>query len=195
MTRGAPDNGGLPPGRATTLSFPRSLIMASLKPALADLVEFNDWAARLFHKAVGQLSPDEWTMEVGGSFGSIQGTMAHMVGAEWIWLERWKGASPSHAPDWVKDPDAPTLTDHWEAVATDRKAWMEAQSDEELQRLLSYNRLDGEPSTTRLDVLIRHVVNHSTYHRGQVAAFLRNLGKTPPSSDLVLWHRLRSSTD
>jgi uncharacterized damage-inducible protein DinB len=166
--------------------------MADLKPALIDLLEFNDWAVRLLHAAVGQLSQDEWRREVGGSFGSIQGIMAHLVGAEWIWLERWKGVSPSLAPDWTRDPNASTLQRHWEAVAADRMEWIDARADEEFGLPVSYRRLDGEESTTRLDVLVRHVVNHSTYHRGQVAAYLRDLGTTPPSSDLVMWDRGRS---
>ena len=162
--------------------------MVTSKSDLVDLLDFNDWATRLLHEAVGRLSPEEWATEVGGSFGSIQGTMAHMVGAEWIWLERWKGTSPSSAPSELQDRDARTLADRWEA---ERTAWIGARSDEDLRRVLSYRRLNGEPSSTPMDVLVRHVVNHSTYHRGQVAAFLRNLGKTPPSSDLVLWHRHR----
>lgn len=168
--------------------------MASLKTDLTDLLEFNDWAVRLLHEAVGELSLDEWTTPVGGSFGSIQSTVAHLVGAEWVWLERWKGASPSSVPDWVIPADASTLDEHWEAVAADRRQWMNARSDEELRQVLSYRRLDGEPGSTRLDLLIRHVVNHSTYHRGQVAAFLRDVGKSPPSSDLVLWDRRRSES-
>lgn len=166
--------------------------MAALKSDLVDLLAFNDWATRLLLEAVATLSPDEWRREVGGSFGSVQGTVAHMVGAEWIWLARWKGASPSSAPDWARDPDALVLADHWEAVAEERSAWMAALSDGDVAGMVSYRRLDGVEAATRMDVLIRHVVNHSTYHRGQVAAFLRILGRKPPSSDLVLWDRLRS---
>jgi uncharacterized damage-inducible protein DinB len=162
------------------------------KSDLVDLLAFNDWATHLLHGAVAALSSDEWTAEVGGSFGTIQGTVAHLVGAEWIWLERWKGRSPSSAPDWARNPDAAALAKSWEAVAVERGQWMAARSDEDFGAMISYRRLNGEPGSTRLDVLVRHVVNHSTYHRGQVMAFLRNLGKTPPSSDLVLWELLRT---
>lgn len=166
--------------------------MTSTKSDLVDLLTFNDWATRLLLEAVAELSPDEWTKEVGGSFGTIQRTVAHLVGAEWIWLERWKGASPTSPPDWSRTSDATTLAGRWEAVAAERGEWMAMRSDRELGAVVSYHRLNGEPGGTRLDVLIRHVVNHSTFHRGQVIAFLRSLGKTPPSTDLVLWDLLRS---
>jgi len=100
--------------------------------------------------------------------------------------------SPSSAPDWTRNPDVGTVAGRWEAVAAERGQWMASRSDEELGAVIYYQRLNGEPGATRLDVLIRHVVNHSTYHRGQVTAFLRNLGKTPPSTDLVLWDLIRS---
>lgn len=166
--------------------------MTQRKLDLNDLLTFHDWATRVLFEAVGGLSPDQWTAEVGGSFATIQGTMAHMVGAEWIWLERWRGQSPSFWPDWLSEPRAKDLEARWEGVAEDRAGWLESCSDASLDQPLSYRRLNGEPGSNRLELLIRHVVNHSSYHRGQVVAFLRTLGRTAPSTDLVLWDRLRS---
>lgn len=167
--------------------------MTSLRAELTELVAFNDWATRRIFEAVGTLSAGEWTAEVGGSFSTIAQTMGHSVGAEWIWLERWKGSSPSSAPGWMKEPKADELAERWEEVAAERARWLAARTEADVGAPLDYRRLDGEPGSTRLDVLVRHVVNHSTYHRGQVAAFLRTLGKVPPSTDLVLWDRLRLS--
>ncbi len=163
--------------------------MTSDKSDLIDLLAFNDWATRLLHEAVAKLSSAEWTREVGGSFGTIQGTVAHMVGAEWIWLERWKGTSP---PEWIREPEAPALASHWEVMAAERGRWMASRSAEDVAGVISYRRLDGESGSTRLNVLVHHVVNHSTYHRGQVIASLRDLKKTPPASDLLLWDLSRS---
>ena len=160
---------------------------------LSELLAFNDWATRLLFEAVAGLSTSQWTHEVGGSFGTIQSTMAHMVGAEWIWLERWQGRSPSSWPDWLDLPDVSDLGERWEAVASERANWLASCSEARLEADLSYRRLKGEPASNRLELLVRHVVNHSTYHRGQVIAFLRNLGNEPPSTDLVFWDRLRSN--
>lgn len=166
--------------------------MTTRKTDLAELVAFNDWATGLLLDAVVGLSSDEWRREVGGSFGTIQRTVAHAVAAEWIWFQRWVGNSPSSAPDWVVNGEADALRQRWETIASERTEWLGARAEEDLEDVLEYRRLDGSPSATRLDLLIRHVVNHSTYHRGQVAAFLRTLGRTPPSTDLVLWDRIRS---
>ncbi|MDH3223006.1 MAG: DinB family protein [Gemmatimonadota bacterium] len=165
--------------------------MTQRKVDLTELLTFNDWATRLLFDSVGGLSKDQWTKEVGGSFRTIQGTMAHMVGAEWIWLERWRGRSPTSSPEWLSLPDAAELEERWEALAAERASWLTSCPESELEAALSYRRLNGEPGFSRLELLVRHVVNHSTYHRGQVVAFLRTLGKAPPSTDLVLWDRLR----
>lgn len=98
----------------------------------------------------------------------------------------------------MRAPSPADLSARWEEIAEERDRWFRTGGDDELGRDLSYRLLGGEPQATRLEVLVRHVVNHSSYHRGQIAAFLRSLGKAPPPTDLVLWDRQRrepTSTD
>jgi uncharacterized damage-inducible protein DinB len=55
--------------------------------------------------------------------------------------------------------------------------------------VISYHALDGHPYAHPLEKLMRHVVNHSTYHRGQLATQLRQLGHTPPNTDFIRFLR------
>ena len=165
--------------------------MDTLHTELTGLVAYTDWANHRMFVDLAGLDEGEWVRDVGGSFGTVQNTAAHIVSSEWVWLERWNGRSPGRAPEWILDPDPKELCARWMEVAGERRAWLGGRSGGELVADLTYTRLGGEEHTNRLDVLIRHVVNHSTYHRGQIAAFLRNLGKVPTSTDLVLWARER----
>ena len=165
--------------------------MSTLRAELADLLAYTDWADHRMFVDLIDLDDDEWVEEVGGSFGTIQGTAAHIVSSEWVWLERWQGRSPGRAPEWILDPDARELSDRWTGIAGARRTWLHGLSEQELTADLTYRRLAGEEHTDPLPTLVRHVVNHSSYHRGQVAAFLRNVGRAPTSSDLVLWARMR----
>jgi len=75
------------------------------------------------------------------------------------------------------------------AVEAERASFLAGLSEAEFERAVSYRTLAGQPYSDALGGLIRHVVNHSTYHRGQVATQLRQLGHTPPNTDLITYLR------
>jgi uncharacterized damage-inducible protein DinB len=152
-----------------------------------DLFEYNVWAnARLLARCAA-LSPDQWSRELGGSFSTLLSVVAHVVGAEWIWLRRWKGESPASAPAWYSDPSPTALMTALEQVEAERLQFLRSLTREDLDREVEYSLLDGSKGTLSLSILLRHVMNHSTYHRGQIAAMLRRLNVTPPSTDLLVY--------
>src|SRR4029077_12589430 len=69
---------------------------------IRSLYAYNAWANQRIFESIGQLTPPQLAQPLGGSFSSIRDTVAHIVFAEWLWLRRWKGESPSAQPDWVK---------------------------------------------------------------------------------------------
>ena len=159
---------------------------------IRDLFRYNAWADARILTAVEQLGPDEFRRHIGGSFPSVQLTLAHLLSSETIWLERWRGRTP-----------AITLT-HWDAADLEemRVAWSELQSqqftfvgglsEESLNSALFYRSSKGEEFQAPLWQLLLHLVNHSTYHRGQITLMIRQLGMVPVGTDLVLFHRLGS---
>jgi uncharacterized damage-inducible protein DinB len=75
------------------------------------------------------------------------------------------------------------------AVEQEREAFLGGLSDADLGRSISYRTLGGQTFSDPLGSLMKHVVNHSTYHRGQVVTQMRQLGHKPPSTDLILYLR------
>ncbi len=156
---------------------------------LRDLFAYGVWANALVFKAADVLPDDQQGKSVESSFPSVAGTLGHIVGAEWVWLRRWLGESPTAFPDWVVKPRVPDLRTRLSEVERERAAFVAGLADDDLGRPVSYLTLSGKPFTDPLGHLMQHVVNHSTYHRGQVATQLRHLGHKPPSTDLIVYLR------
>ena len=100
-----------------------------------------------------------------------------------------KGVSPAQVFDEGEFPDVLALRDRWVAVEAHRAEWWKALPEDAVSKKLRYKNLKGEPFEGRLWELVQHVVNHSSYHRGQVVTLLRQLGAKPPATDLVAYDR------
>lgn len=154
-----------------------------------ELFDYGSWATARMFSAAEALTQEQMTAFIESSFPSILGTLAHMVGSEWIWLRRWQGDSPSSRPEWVDQPSLPDLKDRLASVEAERAALLARLADADLERECSYRGLDGHSFSLPLGHLMRHVVNHATYHRGQLTTMLRQLGQTPPSTDFTRYLR------
>ncbi len=158
------------------------------------LFDYTEWANDLAMEAADQLPDDDLRRDVGISHKSIFGTLLHMAGAEWIWLERWHGRSPAKAEAWSmwtpeSCPDLAALDERWSEVV-DRRAQLISQLDEErLAAELPFRLLSGDASSMPLVDQMQHVVNHGTMHRGQVVGMIRQLGIEPPATDLIFYLR------
>src|SRR6185437_8220373 len=114
---------------------------------------------------------------------------AHMLGADWAWLSRWQGHSPSALPESWDLSTFDALRARWAEVERDQEAFIAGLTDDALRRPLAYRNWAGESCEEPLWQILRHVVNHATYHRGQVVTMLRQLGATAPSTDLIKFYR------
>jgi uncharacterized damage-inducible protein DinB len=160
------------------------------KDGLERLLEYTVWANHRAMRSAATLSVAEFKRDLGGSFGGVRGTLSHTLGAEWIWLERWKGVSPSKPPfDEGEFKDIVAVRERWKVVEDHRDSWFSALKQDDVRRTIRYKNLAGQSFEAPLWQLVQHVVNHSTYHRGQVIAFLRQLGAKPLATDLVVWDR------
>jgi uncharacterized damage-inducible protein DinB len=158
------------------------------------LFDYTEWANGLALNAAEKLSDESLRRDVGISHKSIFGTLLHMAGAEWIWLERWHGHSPPGKEAWSlwtteSCVDLTALNERWQDVV-DRRAHFMSQLDEaRLAAELPFKLLSGDPSSMRLVDQMQHVANHATLHRGQVVGMIRQLGIDPPSTDLLFYLR------
>jgi uncharacterized damage-inducible protein DinB len=154
---------------------------------IRELYAYDRWANGRMFDALMPLSAEEFVREVGGSFPSVRDTMGHLLAAEWLWLQRWKGTSPTALPDAVESPTPEALRAWWRGVEEEQAAFINGLRQEDLGRIVVYRTMAGEDRAQALGGLLHHVVNHSTYHRGQVVGQLRLLGRPAVATDYVLF--------
>ena len=152
-----------------------------------ELFAYNRWANDLVFGVAAGLSADQLHQRVASSFPSIGATLAHIVSTEWVWLQRWLGENPTAVPGWVSTADLAELRVRLTEVERESERFLAGLADGDLARAISYRTLSGQAHTDALGHVVRHVVNHSTYHRGQVATQFRQLGTTPPGTDFIAY--------
>ena len=158
------------------------------------LFNYTEWANGLVMDAAAALPDESLRRDVCCSHQSIFGTLLHMAGAEWIWLERWNGRSPGRDEAWSQwttesCPDLATLKDRWRHLVRQRWSYVSELDNTKLTSELPFKLLSGDSSSMRLVDQMQHVANHATMHRGQVVGMIRQLGLEPPSTDLLFYLR------
>ena len=161
---------------------------------IKQLFTYTEWANDLAMEAAAKLPDEGLHRDFGISHKSIFGTLVHMAGAEWIWLERWNGNSPTKAEAWSRWSieacnDLTTLKAHWTDLVNQRAQCVSELDESKLAAELPFKLLSGDPSSMPLINQMQHVVNHATMHRGQVVGMIRQLGLEPPSTDLLFYLR------
>lgn len=159
---------------------------------LDTLLDFHYWARDIALDAAGRLAPDQWTRDMGSSFRSVRDTLVHLYSAEWNWLLRMQGTSPTSMLDAATYPDVATLAAAWTAHERSLRAFVGEADD--IQRVYEYRTLTGQPGASSLVQIVTHLVNHGSYHRGQVTTLLRQLGAAGGRQmDLIAFYRERPS--
>jgi uncharacterized damage-inducible protein DinB len=157
-----------------------------MQDTLASMFEYNRWADERLLTACGQLTEEQYAREIGGSFPSIRATVAHHAGALRAWGTRFEGGQVTALPSESEVPDVETalrlVVEGYETLV--REA---GRAGEELNQIFTYRSLRGFMVSLPRWALLRHVVNHGTYHRGQIANMMRQVGAAPPSTDFFLW--------
>ena len=153
--------------------------------ALRELFEYQRWATGKILDCVEPLTDEEFRRPLGGSFGSLSGTIVHAYGADWVWLERLRGRSPRSLPQGDDALDFPALRKKWAAVEGERDAYLAQLSPQRLDEWMSYVNFAGESCKYRLSEVLFHIANHLTYHRGQAISQLRQLGKPAVATDYL----------
>lgn len=161
---------------------------------IRSLLDYHYWARDRVLAAVAEISSTDFTAPRSNSFSSIRDTLAHTYFAEWAWYSRWQGTSPTALPDASRFQECDAIRRAWAELEHDVRAFVDRLSDAELDREIQYRLFSGVEAATPIWQMVQHVVNHASYHRGQITTMLRQAGSQPPKSmDLIAFYRERQN--
>jgi uncharacterized damage-inducible protein DinB len=161
---------------------------------LQRLYAYSRWATERLLSAAAELSDENLHRAIGGSFSSIHDTLDHLRGVERLWLDRWLGRSPAALSSVGPAGGVAAFTTAWRPVWEGQAVFLASLSDESLNGTFEYRNQSGKTASVgTLDMLI-HVANHATYHRGQIASQIRQLGGIPAPTDFLLFSKDPSGT-
>jgi uncharacterized damage-inducible protein DinB len=163
------------------------------------LFRYNRWANEQVLDAVSPIPVSVFLHQLHPlPEGSIRGVLTHIVWSEWIWLQRWKGVTdlvfqPADFSNVSGElvfrpedfPAVEPLRERFVAVGNETSEYLQTLAPQDLQRVVSYRTTSGVAWPRVLWRQFVHAVNHSTYHRGQVAVLLRERGYAANPSDFV----------
>ncbi|MGO9518128.1 MAG: DinB family protein [Candidatus Korobacteraceae bacterium] len=158
--------------------------------AINELFNYSYWARDCQLQACAALTEEQFLRSLGSSFASVRDTLVHMVETEWIWLERWRGRPRQSTLSPEELPSLNAVSAKWRAVEHDMRAYLATLSDETLEQPVTYMSQKGDTFTYELWRPMLHLVNHQSYHRGQVTTLLRQLGLQPPTVDFLPGYRM-----
>jgi len=157
------------------------------------LYDFNAWANHRTIEACAALAPEQFTRDLASSFPSVRNTLAHIYGAQWIWLERWHVRTPVAFPSAADFPDLDTVRRRFIEIDRNLVDFAASLNADDLHRVIQFKTMAGVANAQPLWQLLQHVANHSTYHRGQITTLLRQLGAKATSTDLMIFYRERAA--
>jgi uncharacterized damage-inducible protein DinB len=162
------------------------------KESIATLFDYNAWANHRTLDACAGISNEKFVSQIGGSFGSLRNTLSHIMDVEWLYHERWNGRSPAGLPKAEDYPDLTSIRTRWQTVESDLKSYLKALPANGINRVIEFRNTKGILYQHPLWETMQHMVNHSTYHRGQITTLLRMAGGQPQATDLLAFYRERS---
>ncbi|HUP50813.1 MAG TPA: DinB family protein [Thermoanaerobaculia bacterium] len=151
------------------------------------LFAYNGWANERVMSDSRSLTRDELTQDLGTSHSSVQGTLVHILWGEWLWMRRFQGHSPKEVFVPAEFSELPVLGAKWKEVEREQEKFISQLTDEALASRVAYENLQGQRWEYSLGHMMQHVVNHSSYHRGQVVTLLRQLGRAPQPTDFLMF--------
>ena len=149
--------------------------------------EYGFWANRKLFDVIAQLTPEEFTRNVAGSYGSVRNTLVHLMSTEWGWVARCGGHPRGDALKAVDYATKESVIDQWSRVEGYVRDFLATMTDQDLNAPIEFE----VPSTGKRAMprgeLLEHGVNHGVHHRGQIGLLLRALGHVPGNFDVLFY--------
>jgi len=161
--------------------------------------KYNQWMNEKLFDAAAQLSEHDLRQDKGAFFASVLGTLNHLMVGDIVWLKRF-ATDPEkfRSLDNIRETASPEsldtqLYDNLESLHAARQkldadiiSFCDEVDDEQLREKLDYHNLQGNSFRNQLGLLVQHLFNHQTHHRGQITTLLSQAGIDVGPTDLLV---------
>ena len=162
------------------------------KQYFIELAEYTVWANNTVCDWLGKISDEQWKQFVESSFPSIYETVLHVAASDKVWVQRLNKATQFDNLTETFNGSNNELIQVWKNGTQDFKQFIEDLPEEKLDEKLAFKNMKGIPHNQPYWQLFAHIVNHSTYHRGQLVTMLRQVGYTDlGSTDMTTYFRTK----
>lgn len=165
---------------------------------LRTLFDYNYWATARIMRVALAVTPEQFTAPNTSSYGSLRGTLVHLLRSEMIWRRRLQGEPmPTGIPIEADFSTPQALYETWQAEETQMRVWLQGLSDADVQIVIAYKSAktadQGVAYKNPVWQILTHVVNHGTQHRAEAAAMLTDFNHSPGDIDLIVYFREKGS--
>jgi uncharacterized damage-inducible protein DinB len=154
--------------------------------ALVNQLRYSAWATDRILDSTASTPAEELHRDLGNSFGGVYGTLVHIYQGDAIWFDRLTDKPTTLLSNYDPGTELPT---RWRALHGRYVSWAENLGYAGWDRVVSYKDTKGNPYETPVWQIVLHVVNHATYHRGQIVTMLKQLGRSVVCTDLIVYYR------
>jgi uncharacterized damage-inducible protein DinB len=161
---------------------------------------YHHWANRKLFDVTAALGEEVAGRAVGAQFSepTLRAMLVHMYGADWFWLETWRGRPPTIVRgDPTYGLDIRTLAElrrRWDELESAQREYLGGLRDADLWRSLEGKTPEGRPYGRPLGMLLLHVPTHAAHHRSELATMLTMMGVAPPDAGINSYYRETSDT-
>ena len=165
--------------------------MTGLQAYYLELAAFNNWADKRVMDWLTQVTDEQWNQPAISSFGSVRDTAIHMVSAKKLWIDTWTGIdNPVYLSAGFKESKNELII-IWKKSCEDLTSFIETYPAENYTKPVTVKKPNGELCTMEFKKTFPHMINHATYHRGQLVTLLRQSGFSNLSNtDLFTYYNM-----
>jgi len=157
----------------------------NIKDYIKQVYDYNYWANQRYFAVAEGLSDEQLHKMQGHSWGDVHAMFVHMLSSEWVWLERWNGASPKGHFNKDEFPTLASVKERAGQIEAEMRAFIDKQTEESLQAVITYSNFSRETFRVPLWQMLMHVANHETHHRGELAAMYALMNVPHPEEEVI----------
>ena len=157
------------------------------------LYDYNEWANDHVLAAAARLTAEEFSHKQGASFESVEGNLAHIAGAQIIWLQRWTvGTNPKSIMETQSIRGLSAIQDMFARSHNDLRQFFKSLTEQRLAEVMAYTDSRGNANERVTWQLLAHVANHGTHHRAETAMAMAAVRKPVRELDYVFFETERA---